>query len=217
MIIDLPNRFQFTGIQDEFAKVTDSIMHIHGNTSFKKLMYATTFALKGNTICYYCHKPVSEKHITLDHMYPQFVGGPTITNNLVPCCDKCNSRKGNLSEAQFYVYMSLRKEDREFYRRSCYEQQLIVKKGQGNELPEECVTYSSTNEFLVKVDLNKKFRGSKYSRINAYYKQYHSIQKPIVVDSNGFVLDGYVSLMFAKEQGIKVLPSIILENVVSHL
>ena len=36
---------------------------------------------------------ISMEEMTIDHMYPQDFGGPTITNNLLPSCKKCNNDK----------------------------------------------------------------------------------------------------------------------------
>ena len=49
-------------------------------------MYRLTYMMKGDRICYYCGKTISKKEMTLDHVYPRDFGGPSITDNLVPCC-----------------------------------------------------------------------------------------------------------------------------------
>lgn len=53
-------------------------------------MRKTVFKFKGDS-CTYC----GEKGIrALDHIIPVARGGKNTFDNLVPCCDSCNSRKG---------------------------------------------------------------------------------------------------------------------------
>ena len=66
-------------------------------------MYELTYMMKGNQICYYCGKTISKKEMTLDHVYPRDFGGPSITDNLVPCCSHCNSSKGNKTFENWYT------------------------------------------------------------------------------------------------------------------
>lgn len=212
MNIDLPDKFRM----DNLAEVKDEILHIYADVSIKRLMYDLTFALKGNKECYYCHKRVKKEKITLDHMYSQYVGGPTISNNMVPCCTHCNSTKGNLSTEDFEHYMTLNKLEAEDYRHFIYEQQYFIKKAGVYDLPDNWVTYENVSEFIVKVQLGQQYRGSKYFRIKKHYQEYGMVPKPILVDRNGFVLDGYISLMFAKEKQIKTLPIILVENAIVH-
>lgn len=41
--------------------------------------------------CVYCG---DYKNLTLDHRYPESLGGEATVDNLVTSCDKCNSKKG---------------------------------------------------------------------------------------------------------------------------
>lgn len=217
MILDLPQTFRFEISQKDFAEVKDGQLHLYGEIPYKKVIHNITFALKGNDICHYCGKAVQRKDMTLDHMYAQFVGGSTITNNLVPCCAKCNVNKSNLSEKQYQTYLTLKKkEEGEAYRQLVYQEQLAIKKGGGCELPEEWITVEDVDSFIIRVNLDEEYRGHKRSKIKSYYKEYGTIPKPIIVDKNNFLLDGYIALMFAKEQGLKKIPVIRLDNVIAH-
>lgn len=44
--------------------------------------------------CYYCHKNLKLKQITLDHYLPKSMGGTDDYFNLVTCCKRCNKFKG---------------------------------------------------------------------------------------------------------------------------
>ncbi|MBI2407503.1 MAG: HNH endonuclease [Gemmatimonadetes bacterium] len=46
------------------------------------------------TTCRYCGEPLTAANRTLDHIIPLSRGGKHIRRNVVPCCRRCNSRKG---------------------------------------------------------------------------------------------------------------------------
>lgn len=219
MIIELPKEFKYEGSGEErcYAEVVDGVLHIYGNVPFRTVMYNVTYALKGNDVCYYCKRKVKPSKITLDHVYAQDMGGPTITDNLVPCCEDCNCRKSNLSESEYKMFIQLSKTEKEFFKKFIEFKHEKIRESAKFEVPDEWVDYEYSGEFFVRVELDKKFKGKKYSYNKKYYKQYHTIQKPIVTDKNGLVLDGYIGLMVAKEMELKHIPTITLENVIMHL
>ncbi|MFQ3549127.1 MAG: HNH endonuclease [Armatimonadota bacterium] len=47
---------------------------------------------RDNYTCQYCG--VKGQDLTIDHIIPKRLGGPTTWENLVCCCKKCNSKKG---------------------------------------------------------------------------------------------------------------------------
>ncbi|MDC0254288.1 HNH endonuclease [Bacteriovoracales bacterium] len=51
---------------------------------------------RDNYCCQYCSKNFSHKELTFDHVMPKSKGGDTTWENVVTCCQKCNSKKGNL-------------------------------------------------------------------------------------------------------------------------
>lgn len=44
--------------------------------------------------CQYCGEYLSEKQLTIDHIYPRVLGGENSFLNCVVCCVNCNSKKG---------------------------------------------------------------------------------------------------------------------------
>ena len=75
------------------AVVEGNLLYIYRPVDFRELMYALTNAIYDEgRICYYCGAEITEKQRTMDHKYPQDFGGPTITDNLVPTCKKCNTK-----------------------------------------------------------------------------------------------------------------------------
>lgn len=71
----------------------------------------------------------------------------------------------------------------------------------------------SNYRIIAKIDLNDDYTGKNYKNIKNFYEKYGHIQKPVIVDRKGFLLDGFITLMYAKNSKIKRLPVIILENV----
>ncbi len=70
-----------------------------------KLSRRSIFA-RDNYTCQYCG--IHSKELTIDHVIPKRLEGPTTWDNLVCCCRKCNSKKGDKTLQQ--VGFKLRKE-----------------------------------------------------------------------------------------------------------
>lgn len=217
MIIDLPKSFRLVSNTTGYAEVIDGVLHLYGNISFNKVMYHVTFALKGNKTCYYCGSTISPKKVTLDHIYARFIGGPTIPNNLVPCCPKCNQKKSNLSAEQFKFYLSLPEKDAKAYRRLILSHQNSLKDTGESKLPKEWLTTANPDHFIIRIFLDQCNTSKKYNRLAEDYNRYHTIFNPVIIDKNNFVLSGSTILLFAKNNGLKEIPVIVLENVVVHL
>lgn len=58
--------------------------------------------IRDNFTCAYCGCEVTEATGTVDHIYPQTLGGKTSWDNCITACKRCNHTKGcNLPEGQF--------------------------------------------------------------------------------------------------------------------
>lgn len=57
-----------------------------------KLSRRSIFA-RDNYTCQYCG--ITGKDLTIDHVIPKRMGGPMTWENLVTCCRKCNTKKGD--------------------------------------------------------------------------------------------------------------------------
>ena len=74
------------------AVVEGNFLYIYRPVDFNDLMYALTYEIyRDDMRCFYCGELLTEKQRTLDHRFPVDLGGPSLTNNLVPTCRKCNS------------------------------------------------------------------------------------------------------------------------------
>ena len=51
--------------------------------------------------CIYCGKSYELNELTIDHVHPKSMGGPTNTKNSVCACFKCNQEKGTTSWKSF--------------------------------------------------------------------------------------------------------------------
>jgi 5-methylcytosine-specific restriction endonuclease McrA len=81
--------------------------HIRRPIPELKLSRRSIFA-RDNYTCQYCG--TAAKELTIDHVIPKRVGGPTTWENLVCCCRRCNSKKGDKTLQQ--VGFKLRREPR---------------------------------------------------------------------------------------------------------
>ena len=64
---------------------------------------------RDNYACQYCG--MHSKDLTIDHVIPKRLGGPTAWDNLVCCCKKCNTKKGDktLSQVGFSLFREPRR------------------------------------------------------------------------------------------------------------
>ncbi len=56
-------------------------------------------------VCYYCHRNVGARALTMDHIVPLGRGGKSIRGNVVPACKDCNTRKKNLVPVEWRDYL----------------------------------------------------------------------------------------------------------------
>lgn len=215
MIIKLPKEFQMESIScKKGVYIEDGILKIKRDMSFRKVMTEITYKNKGKKRCCYCKKIVPEGEMTMDHMYPQEFGGPTIPENMLPCCQKCNGEKANKNTKQYKAFLKAQKEHKiETIKKQIeIEQQYIRKSGEFG-IPKEWITEKEVSNIIVIVNLEEDYRKNSYHKIAKYYQIYNHFQKPIIIDRNGFLLDGFLILMYAKNNGLKSIPVIQLDNV----
>ena len=215
MIIELPRSFKMSGPnRSSEAFIEDGILKIKRDISFRKVMTEITYQLKGRYRCCYCKKDVIEEDMTMDHMYPKAFGGPTITNNMLPSCKKCNNEKGNLNTSQYKAYLKAKDEGRLVeFKKKISKYQNFIRQWIEFDIPQEWLTEEEISKIIVIFDLEENYKSKQYQKIDNYYKEYHHLQKPILIDRNSFVLDGFLSVMYAKNVGLTKIPVIQLENV----
>ncbi len=67
-----------------------------------KLNRRNIYARDGNH-CQYCGKKYPSNELSLDHVIPRSLGGPTTWENMVCACTKCNAKKGGKTPAQAHM------------------------------------------------------------------------------------------------------------------
>lgn len=208
MIIELPKKFNY-GSQ---AKVVDDILKIPSGISVRDFMYKLTIAIKGKK-CWYCGKKLKKEEITMDHLYPQDLGGPTIPNNLAPTCAECNNQKGNLTEKQYRDMVKAPKSKKKELRSKFAVRNEQHKLKRGYYLPKEWITTRKIDNIIVTWFMNEAYMSKRYMKIESFYRAYGHLPHPIVVDRNNYLLDGFLVLMVAKNNNVSMVPTIVLENV----
>lgn len=53
--------------------------------------------------CFYCGIELNETNITRDHYIPLTLGGGDTIDNIVPCCNNCNSKKRNMLPSEYIM------------------------------------------------------------------------------------------------------------------
>lgn len=207
MIMELPKKFEI----ESYAKVENGILYIYRLERFEDLMYELTYACKKKK-CVYCSKKLKRNHSTLDHRYPRDTGGISITNNLFPCCSNCNSKKSSLTHEEFLKIRELPKDEKKKLNKQFLKHKEKIMKKIGYKLPKKWVTSLDVSEIRYEKP-NQDLRGKKYHRILAFYEKYNKLPRPVIIDANNRLLDGYNVILFANDSKIKTVPVIRLDNV----
>lgn len=209
MKISLPQSYKFQDI----AQVIDGILYINKLGHFKDLMYDLTYNIKDNTKCYYCGNPLTRKISTLDHIFPKDLGGPTLPINLAISCSSCNNQKSNMTEEEFLFYLSLPESKKKDYLQDVFMYKHFVKKWHCPIIPKEWISNQSISKITVLFFIDETIKGKSYRKVSKFYTKYGYLFRPVIVDKNFKLLDGFNTLIFAKNNSILNVPVIILENV----
>lgn len=212
MIMALPKHFNHPTV-----KLCDNTLFIKNLIRFEDLMYELSYALRKRTCCY-CGKKLSVRNSTLDHRWPRYSGGVSITNNLYTCCSDCNSAKSKLTHDEFLVLQKLSPtcEKKKFLKLLEFINDISFRVV-GFKLPNEWISNIATKSINVtkyNSISSMNFRGKRYERISLFYEKYNNFPIPVVVDKNNKLLDGYNTYLYAIDNSIEYIPAIQLENVI---
>lgn len=81
-----------------------SVIANHNTKKFKNevRLRKNTLFYREDGICFYCTKPITTNNMTYDHYIPRKHGGGHDWDNVVACCEDCNTKKGDkLPEGQW--------------------------------------------------------------------------------------------------------------------
>lgn len=141
MIMDLPSNYTLSSSNGrKEIYIENSILVIRNVAYFRKSVYDMTYELKGGKHhCSYCNNNFNKNKVTLDHMYPQDMGGPTITNNLIPVCTKCNSEKSNMTLEE-------------------------LRRQKKYQIPEEWISEKELSKIIVEISISDSSQYLKYNK-----------------------------------------------------
>ena len=126
--------------------------------------------------------------------------------------NKANEEKENMTPDQFRVYMSLKDDGaKEQFKREYFKIKMFQIRWL-HMLPKEWISRIPVSSLIITIDLPDTTT-NKYKKINEYYTRCGKFPKPIIVDKNNFVLDGFTVVLYARNNRIKEIPAIVLENV----
>lgn len=226
MYIELPKENMV--ICNGMAEVKDGMLYVYGS-ALSDIMFELTYIIHGNT-CYYCNNPLTEqaenipepfRKRTIDHLIPRDFGGPSITNNLRPCCLDCNSKKGNMFPEEFELWGKIKKIEPEKERRKemrAFKEELKQireqrRYGEIPSLPNEWISEGVPKSAYVYFYTEEPV-GAAFDKAKEFYRKYRRIQRPLIFSKNGFLLDGFNTLLYIKYTGVTRVHSIILDNVI---
>ena len=108
--------------------------------------------------------------------------------------------------------IGLSKRDKKKIIKDIFEHNDIIMKKIGYKLPRRWVEIENVDKVQY---INPKCfnKGKKYRNISAFYEKNHRLPRPVIVDRNYNLLEGYNLILFAKEMNISEIPMVILENV----
>lgn len=236
MNLELPKNNVVFG---NMGEVKNGILYIYRLNNFYNLMYEVAYSVYGTDKCWYCGKACKRGHgtpndtrakITLDHLIPTSIGGPTIVNNLRPACHACNDKeKGDLTSEQFIEILFLKEQLQKCFTQE--EKSRLSKKiatrriEMRNEntdkrrgiipyLPAEWTSKKITGDLLGTISPDIQL-GSQFKKQDEFYRKYKRIKFPLIISNNGYLLAGYNSVVISKKYRIPwQLEKIVLENVV---
>ena len=216
MLLLLHGNFTFKIKGKKRAYVENGILKIDSTyVHWEDMMYALAYKLSKDDSCLYCGAYVKKKDLTLDHLFPRTYGGISISNNLLPCCRECNSAKNSLDGVEFW---NLKKRKTEAEKNE-FRDKVIQEKEQnryitGFLLPEKWVEYCDINMIKIRGFYQTNYTESqKLIENKQYIEKYGHFKRPIIVDKNYWVLDGYNWYLAGKQEGFDIVPIIRLENV----
>lgn len=113
LIVGLNKKYRYCLIFRKRVKFTKRVVIIGLKRYDKKVKRRTTGFAKEfisetkNPKCLYCNSKLTPTNATTDHIIPISKGGNNTQVNLVVCCLKCNSERGDMD---FYTYLRMKNE-----------------------------------------------------------------------------------------------------------
>lgn len=213
MNIKLPKRFLYYGDgMHSHAFVSDGTLYLRGMIDYESLMYTLSYVTNGYERCYYCGKPLTPEDRTMDHMYSRAFGGVSLPNNLCAACQTCNGLKADMSIEQFYEWREISNErDRKAFYKKVRRSNVEILKNGGFVLPKRWLTKYDIQDIRDENLFKDIIREGKVFK--KLYERHGIFPRPIVITSNGAVIEGMHSVFLAYKHNVDKVPAIVLDNV----
>lgn len=216
MLLLLHGEFTFKIKGKKRAYVENGTLKIDSKyVHWEEIMYGLAYKLTKDNRCLYCGNYVNKKDLTLDHMFPRAYGGISVSNNLLPCCEQCNSSKGCLDGTEYWELKKKKTEaEKNEFRNKVIQEKEKNRYITGFCLPQDWVEYCDINMLKIREFYQFNYTESQKLKENKQYiEKYCHFKRPIIVDKNYWVLDGYNWYLAGKQEGFDMVPIIRLENV----
>jgi len=216
MLLLLHGNFTFKVKGKKRAYVEDGILKIDSRYVYwEEMMYDLAYKLNKTSGCLYCNRSFKKKDLTLDHIFPRNYGGISISNNLLPSCEECNGMKGCLDGNEFWKMKKRETQaERDDFREKIIREKERIRYITGFILPDNWVEYCDIDDLKIREFYNINHTESQKLRDNKkYIEKYNHFKRPIIVDKNYWVLDGYNWYLAGKQKGYETVPIVRLENV----
>ena len=105
MLSDVTSQ-RIRSVRSEFKYPSIIRLYCYVSIPYKKVNLSRQNIFKRDrSRCVYCG---TREHLTIDHVVPRAKGGRDTWDNLVTACQKCNSKKGNMTPEQAGMEMMYR-------------------------------------------------------------------------------------------------------------
>lgn len=208
MIMELPKKFKYK----DYVRVKGGILYIDYIKRIEDIMYELTYAVR-KPVCVYCGRKLKRKECTLDHRFPRSTGGVSIVNNLFITCSLCNRQKDKYLHYDFLKLRKLHKKGQKKLIRNIRKHEIKKFKKTGFILPRKWVKNVDLSEIHCRQTDGNYSRSKRYYRIVKFWETYHKVPRPVILDRNYVLMDGYNIIVFARDFNVETIPAVVLDNV----
>ena len=180
---------------------------------FRSIMTELTYVLKGRNVCSYCGNEFDVTDMSIDHLYPFSLVGPTIPENLAPACKTHNNEKGFFTVEEYSKYRMLSITEREIFKKRMENEHMQKRKSGIEIVPEYFFTKENIGHIIVPFNMMNTIYTSSFKSVVKYYNEYGLYKYPIVLDRKNYLLDGFYVVFLAMKKEDKSLKVVKLENV----
>lgn len=167
--------------------------------------------IDGNIHCAYCGRILRYDEIVYSRIYPKCVGGVKIPDNMLVTCKRCDKNKGNMTKFEYLEYINSNKKEKLVLQEKVKKSIEFYRKERAYKIPKNWIEYVNIKDEELKTNL-VKVNKNRLKLNKEFYDKYKYFITPIVINTQKYILDGIEKYKYAKEQKVKFIPVIIIEN-----